>query len=145
MTFDELHLACAIEGVRSRWGGRELHTKARRLQLAKLVFEEWVLLYGDTCFPFTVDKIAEMYTNRRKKGYCEPSVAEIAKAHGQFKCFWEKRGKGACSDDAEAGHIMPRANGHALTIENGIVECGRHNRERKTQSIEQYLRGDCSQ
>lgn len=64
--------------------------------------------------------------------------AQIAAAHG-YECFWKHRGKGPCSDEAEAGHVVPRAAGAELTVENGMIECRAHNNQRRERSIEDYL------
>lgn len=64
--------------------------------------------------------------------------AKVALEHGT-RCFWVGRNVGACSDEAEVGHIVPRCQDGPLTVENCMIECRAHNNERKERTIEQYL------
>ena len=136
MRFDELQLEVAIHKTEARMDplGDE-----QRMELAKRVFATWVDIYGTSVFPFEIGEIA-IAKRRMQKASGKVRAFEIAIEHNQWECFWKNRGKGPCSDEVEAGHIIARANGGGeLTIENAIIECSAHNNQRKTMTIEEYL------
>lgn len=135
MTFQELELLVAIQGVPHL--GRDRVTHQERLDFAKRVHGEWCLRTGDVLFPFTVDDVHRLAMSLRKNRSTR-TKAEIAAAHGTA-CFWRHRGKGPCSDEAEAGHVVARCEGAELTVANGMIECRAHNNQRRDMTIEEYL------
>lgn len=137
MKFEELHLEVAVN--RAGVGGDPI-TDAQRQQLVRKVFTAWLNLFGDSYFPFSVDDVAKAAVRVRKRGKDRVQAWQIAVAHNQWECFWKCRGKGPCSDEVEAGHVIARSGGGGdLTIENGMIECRAHNNQRRAKSIEAYL------
>lgn len=134
MRFDELKLLVAINSLQPK--GDPISDDARVIR-ALDVRDEYTRLFGDVCFPWTTSEVMELCVNWRKQTTTRVK-AEIAAAHG-YRCFWENRGKGPCSDEAEAGHIVPRNSGADLTVQNGMIECRAHNNQRRERSIEDYL------
>ena len=141
MTFAQLKLHCAIFKARPIIKSREYITHSRRLWMAMQVRDAWTELFGDVCFPFNLDDVAEAYINHRKsRDRIIPTIAEIALTHGMFQCFWKNRNVGQCSDNLDGAHVISRAAGAGpLTVANGIIECSFHNRSRGVLSIEEYL------
>lgn len=135
MTFDELTLVTAIRRLDA--GAADLITGQQRLQFALQVQEIYCRHSGDTRFPFSVDDVIGAYMKLRKNVDTRIK-ADIAIAHGAT-CFWRNRGKGECSEDAEAGHLVARTNGGELTVANAMIECRKHNNERREKSIDEYL------
>ena len=136
MTENELHLCCAIR--RADLGGGDRPTSEQRRRAATAVVSEWLNLTGDTLFPFTIDDIERWSIALRKSPDAKIKV-DIALAHGT-ECYFRGRGKGPCSEDVEAGHIVQRCKGGPLTVENGQIECRAHNNQRREMSIEDYLK-----
>lgn len=138
MTFNELKLAIAIH--KAQLGGRDLVTSQERKQAACLIYQEWVMHFDDTVFPFTPDDIDQMRLNVRKNTNTKVKV-EVAIAHG-VECFFSNRGKGQCCSDAECGHLVPRSKGGAMTVGNCQIECRAHNNQRREMLIEEYLQSE---
>jgi hypothetical protein len=136
MTESELHLCCAIRLADLGGGDRPTSDQRRRAALA--VVTEWLNLTGDTIFPFTIDEIEKWSIALRKSADAKTKV-DIALAHGS-RCYFKHRGKGPCSDEVEAGHIVQRCKGGPLTVENGQIECRAHNNQRRDMSIEDYMK-----
>lgn len=136
MTEKELHLCCAIR--RADLGGGDRPTSEQRRRAASAVVSEWLNLTGDTLFPFTIDDIERWSMALRKSSDAKIKV-NIALAHGT-ECYFRGRGKGPCSEDVEAGHIVQRCKGGPLTVENGQIECRAHNNQRRDMSIEDYIK-----
>lgn len=139
MTFEELRLSCAIRKAMVKFGSSDVVSTTRKLELSKAVHDERVLLYQEVFFPFTTDQVCGMYTNHKKQGSNAVLAADIAMAHSMFKCFWSNRGKGPCSNDVHAGHVVPNVHGAELSVPNGIIECSYHNCSRSTKTIEEYV------
>lgn len=91
-------------------------------------------------FPFTIDDIERWSITLRKNTDAKVKV-DIALAHGT-ECYFKRRGKGPCSEEVEAGHIVQRCKGGPLTVENGQIECRAHNNQRREMAIEDYLKSD---
>ena len=138
MTENELHLCCAIR--RADLGGGDRPTSDQRRRAATAVLAEWLNLTGDSLFPFTIDDIERWSIALRKSPDAKIKV-DIALAHGT-ECYFKHRGKGPCSEDVEAGHIVQRCKGGPLTVENGQIECRAHNNQRREMSIEDYMKCD---
>lgn len=138
MTEKELHLCCAIR--RADLGGGDRPTSEQRRLAAAAVLAEWLNLTGDTLFPFTIDDIERWSIALRKSPEAKIKV-DIAIAHGT-ECYFKRRGKGPCSDEVEAGHIVQRCKGGPLTVENGQIECRAHNNQRRDMSIEEYMKSN---
>lgn len=139
MTFKELYLCAAIH--RAELGGSDRPTHMQRKEAAQAVMLSYLDLFDDSFFPFTIDDIAKWSQRYRKGGKDVETKVEIALAHG-FRCPFFNRGKGPCSDEAEAGHIRQRSRGGPLTVENCWIECRAHNNQRRDMSIEEYLDSD---
>jgi hypothetical protein len=135
MTFDELELLVTIGKLKP--GGRDYLTDQERLELVQLVQQQYCLWNRDAHFPYSLDAVVIAYMKYRKNKDTR-TKAEIAAAHGT-KCFWKHRGKGPCSAEAEAGHLVPKSCGGELSVANCVIECRAHNQERGIMSIEQYL------
>lgn len=135
MTFDELRLAIAIQ--KANLGGRDLVTERDRKDAACRIYVEWVNYFDVTTFPFDGDSLDRMRLSLRKNANTQVKV-NVAMAHG-LQCYFEGRGKGPCSDEAECGHIMAKCNGGPLTVSNCQIECRAHNNQRSSMSIEEYL------
>jgi len=137
MTFKELELLIAIEQVgeygRDRFG-------AERLEYAIAVQRWYSLLHGDTVFPFSAEDVNRWAVALRKQKATQIKAA-IAAAHG-CRCFWDRRNKGPCSEDAEGGHMVAESAGEELSVANGMVECGAHNRLRSAMTIEEFFLSD---
>jgi hypothetical protein len=135
MTFDELRLAMAVrmmnENVRDSAANQEMLSFANRVQ------QEYARIFQEVCFPFFLDDVRRLATNVRKNKDVRIK-ADVALAHG-VRCFWSGRGMGECSDEAECGHLVPRCRGGELSVANCIIECRRHNNERREKTIEEYL------
>ncbi len=138
MTENDLHLCCAIH--RANLGGGDRPTQDQRERAAIAVVIEWIDLTGDSFFPFTIDQIAQWSINLRKSKEMQMKV-EIALTHGT-DCYFKGRGKGPCSAEVEAGHIVQRCKGGPLTVENGQIECRAHNNQRREMSMEDYIKSD---
>jgi hypothetical protein len=119
-------------------GGGDRPTSDQRRKAALAVFSEWVGLTGDSLFPFTIDAIEKWSITLRKNTDAKIKV-DIALAHGA-SCYFRGRGKGPCSAEVEAGHIVQRCMGGPLTVENGQIECRAHNNQRREMSIEEYMK-----
>lgn len=140
MTFDQLMLCMAIEAA-----GRCPDTprsNRQRLELAKRVFPEWLLISGDSVFPFSVDDIVYWDTAIRKNKDTQTKV-KVAKAHG-VKCFWSGRSKGPCCETAECGHLWQNSLGGPMSVENCVIECRTHNNQRRDMTIEEYIKSSLS-
>jgi hypothetical protein len=136
MKFNELQLEVAIHKTDARF---DPLADEQRTELAKRVFATWVEIFGTSVFPFEIGEIA-IAKRRMQKASSKLRAFEIAIEHNQWDCFWRNRGKGPCSDEVEAGHIVARSNGAGdLTIENAVIECSAHNNQRKAMTIEEYL------
>lgn len=134
MRFEELRLLVAINSLQPK--GDPISDDARVIRAID-VRDEYTRLFGDVFFPWSTSSVMEVCVNWRK----QPATrikAEIAAAHG-YRCFWNHRGKGECSDEVEGGHVVPACTGMALTVENGMIECRAHNNQRRERSIEEYL------
>ncbi|NBW16164.1 MAG: HNH endonuclease, partial [Caulobacteraceae bacterium] len=127
MTFRELYLCAAIH--RAELGGGDRPTHAQRKQAAADVMSAYLDLFDDSYFPFTIDDVAKWAQRYRKGGHEVQTKVEIALAHG-FRCPFHGRGKGPCSEEAEAGHIVQRSRGGPLSVENCWIECRAHNNQR---------------
>jgi hypothetical protein len=138
MTENELHLCCAIR--LADLGGADRPTSDQRRRAALSVMAEWVNLTSDSFFPFTIDDIEQWSIHLRKSSEAKTKV-DIALAHGT-ECYFKRRGKGPCSDEVEAGHVVPRCKGGPLNVANGQIECRAHNNQRREMSIEDYLRSE---
>lgn len=136
MTEKELHLCCAVR--LADLGGGDRPTSDQRRRAALSVVAEWINLTGDSMFPFTIDDIERWSIALRKSSDAKIKV-DIALAHGT-SCYFKGRGKGPCSEDVEAGHIVQRCNGGPLNVENGQIECRAHNNQRREMSIEEYMK-----
>lgn len=131
-----MHLCCAIR--RADLGGADRPTTDQRKRAALAVMAEWVNLTNDSVFPFGIDEIERWSIHLRKSQDAKVKV-DIALTHGT-ECYFKHRGKGPCSDEVEAGHVVPRCNGGPLDVSNGQIECRAHNNQRREMSIEDYLR-----
>lgn len=140
MTENELHLCCAIRLADLGGGDRPTSDQRRRAALA--VIAEWINLTGDSLFPFTIDDIERWSIALRKSGDAKIKV-DIALAHGT-ECYFKNRGKGPCSEEVEAGHVVQRCKGGPLSVENGQIECRAHNNQRREMSIEDYMKSSLS-
>lgn len=140
MKESELYLCCAIR--LADLGGGDRPTTDQRRRAAIAVFTEWLGLVGDSAFPFTIDEIERWSITLRKNSDAKVKV-DIALAHGA-SCYFKGRGKGPCSAEVEAGHIVQRCKGGPLTVQNGQIECRAHNNQRREMSIEDYMRSDLS-
>ena len=138
MTENELHLCCAIRLADLGGGDRPTSDQRRRAALA--VMCEWLSLTGDSLFPFTIDDIERWSIALRKSSDAKIKV-DIALAHGT-ECYFKGGGKGPCSGEVEAGHVVQRCKGGPLSVENGQIECRAHNNQRREMSIEDYMKSD---
>lgn len=136
MNVDELRLTMAI--YHAGLGGSDRPTSAQRLQAAKRVMVAFIYHFQDSYFPYSIDDIARLSLAYRKNKDTQIKV-QIALAHG-WRCFWFGRGVGDCSNEVEAGHIVPKCKGGELSVENCWIECRAHNNDRKEKTIEEYLR-----
>jgi hypothetical protein len=136
MTFNELKLYIAIR--QSRLGGADFNSEFERIEMAAAIMREWVHTYKNSVFPFSVDDILKHRMAYRKNKNTRIKV-EVAIRHG-CNCFWKERGKGECSDTVDCGHIVARSNGGEMSVENCMIECSAHNRQRGVLSIEDYVR-----
>lgn len=138
MTFDELRLLTAIRMLGGTWG--DMPTDQMRREFASQVAAQHAAMTGDVRFPWSIDDVIKLALSLRKQ-IDTRTKADIAIQHG-VKCFWEGRGKGACTDEAEAGHLVPKCRGGQLTVENAVIECRGHNNQRREMTIEEYLLSD---
>lgn len=138
MTFDELKLAMAIH--RASLGGGDWTSDRQRREAACIVYCEWLREFGNTAFPFSMDDIERVRLAMRKNMDTRTKVA-VAMQHG-VRCFFEGRGKGPCSDDAECGHIVQRSAFGDLSVQNCQIECRAHNGQRGAMSIEEYMKSE---
>jgi hypothetical protein len=135
MTFDELKLYIAIR--QSRLGGADFNSELERIEMAAAVMREWVHEFKSSVFPFSIDEILRHRMTYRKSADTKIKV-EVAIRHGRH-CFWGGRGKGQCSNEVDCGHIVAKSSGGGLTIENCMIECSAHNRQRGTLTVEEYI------
>ena len=138
MTFSELTLVLAIHSLRP--GSRDYITSEQRLRFALRVQRAYCTISGDCVFPYTTDDVLSAYMKYRKSPDTQTKAA-IAAAHGA-RCFWRDRDKGGCSDEVEAGHLIPNSDGGPLSVKNCIIECRAHNNQRSTKTVEEYLLSD---
>lgn len=133
MKFNELQLCMAIGKASSDTPKSSL----QRIALAKRVMSQWINIFEESYFPFTIDDIVEWDTRMRKNKDTQTKIA-VAKLHG-VKCFWTGRGVGDCCGDVECGHLIPKCKGGLLVPENCIIECRAHNNGRREMLIEEFL------
>lgn len=138
MKFNELQLLMAIRAMEP--GSRDYLTESDRLEFAMQVQRQYSAMFRTVEFPFTVDDVITIYMQLRKNKATQIK-ADIAFAHGT-SCFWLGRGKGPCSDECEAGHLVAACRAGELSVENCIIECRAHNNQRREMTIEQYLNSD---
>lgn len=138
MTFDELKLAMAVG--RADLGGGDWISERQRREAACLVYCEWLHQFGRTEFPFRMDDIERLRLALRKNTDTRIKV-QVAIQHGAT-CYFEGRGKGPCSGDAECGHILQKSKSGDLSVENCQIECRAHNNQRRAMSIEEYMASD---
>jgi hypothetical protein len=140
MNREELKLSMAVFIWRQneQYPSRDLVYSDERRRVCLEIRSKYDSLFQTIAFPYSEDDILRTMHQVRKNKDTEIK-AEIAILHG-YACFWEHRGKGDCSDELEAGHIIPASDGAPLTVENGMIECRYHNNQRRTQTIEEYLR-----
>lgn len=117
--------------------GKDRQTHQDRMEFAKQVHSAWATMTGEVYFPFLLDEVQVLSVRLRKSMDTRIKV-DIA-LHNGSDCFWLHRDKGPCSDQAEAGHLIPRCQGGELTVANGIIECRAHNNQRREMLVEQYL------
>jgi hypothetical protein len=141
MNVDELRLSMAIK--KACLGAGDRPTSDQRKDAAKRVMIEFLDIFDESYFPYTVDEIETAALRLRKSKEMQIKV-DIAFAHG-WKCFWNGRGVGPCSDEIEAGHIIPKCEGGQLSVENCWIECRAHNNERRERHIERYMRNKFEQ
>ncbi len=133
MKFDELQLLITCSCVE----GSVPDDSLGRRNYARRVRAMWPI---DLPFSWTATEVCDIAVKLRKSSTTKLK-AEIARAHGTG-CFWLGRGKGPCSDEVEAGHVVAAAAGADLTVENGMIECRTHNNQRREMTIEEYLSSD---
>jgi hypothetical protein len=94
--------------------------------------------------PFTAEQMIDAWVKYRKspEGKTELTV-KVALAHGEH-CFMFGRGKGECSEEIDLDRIVPGVRGGQYTLENCIIMCSFHNRQRGDRSLEDYLLAHCS-
>lgn len=138
MTFDELALCIAIK--RAGRSPDTPKTHEQRIELAKRVMFEWLVMTSESVFPFTIDDIVEADTRLRKSPDTRIK-AEVGELHG-IRCFWTNRNKGPCCETAECGHLWQNSKGGPLSVENCVIECRSHNQQRSVMSVEEYIRSD---
>jgi hypothetical protein len=136
MTFEELQLCMAID--KAGRGSDTPTRQAQRIELALRVVSQWIVMTGESRFPFDVDDIVHCATRMRKNRDTRTKVA-VAHAHG-IRCFWEGRGKGPCCQNAECGHLWQNSEGGPLSVENCVIECRAHNNQRRAMTIEEYIK-----
>jgi len=134
MNFNQLRLLVAI----SKLGSLVPDKSVARREYVFAVRDEYCRMNEDCHFPFTESEVSDLAVDYRKQKTTR-TKADIAAAYG-VQCFWRHRGKGTCSVEAEGGHILLACEGNELTVANGLIECRRHNRDRGTKSIEEYLK-----
>ena len=134
MKFNELKLLVAIHRCQPK--GDPVSDRDR-MRYAVEIRDVYTRMFGDVFFPWTVTEVVENGVLWRKNTTTRIK-AEIADAHG-YHCFWAERGKGQCSDEVEAGHVIARSTGAELTVANGMIECHSHNNQRSDRTIEEYL------
>lgn len=135
MTFDELRLCMAIHLSDIGKGDRPTHEQ--RKDAAISIFCAWLDVHHDTRFPFSMDDVTRMALLYRKRPEMQVKI-DVALLHGH-RCFFNGRGKGPCSDEAELGHLVPRCKGGPLDVRNCQIECRAHNNQRRERTIEEYL------
>lgn len=135
MLFRELKLLIAIRSLRTK--SRDYLTAADRLEFAMKVQRQYALLFQTVEFPFSIDDVIAIYMAMRKNKNTR-TKGDIAATHGTT-CFWAGRGKGDCSDECEAGHLVPACRNGELSVANCIIECRAHNNQRREMTIEEYL------
>lgn len=140
MKFPELILCMAIAKA-GRCPDTPRSNQQRR-ELAMRVFPEWLFIVSDSAFPFSIDDIVHWDTVMRKNKNTQVKV-KVAERHG-VRCFWEGRGKGACCDEVECGHLWQSCKGGPLSIENCVIECRSHNNQRREMSVEEYIKSSLS-
>lgn len=136
MTFSELKLCMAI--VKADLGGGDRPIHKQRLESAHSVMVEFLYLFEESYFPYSIDDVERWRLNIRKQTDTRIKV-EVAMLHGT-RCFWAHRNMGECSNDAECGHLIPASQNGPLTIANCIIECRAHNNERRALTIEEYIK-----
>jgi len=135
MTFQELKLYIAIK--KCNIGGADYNSEFERIEMAAAIMREYVHTFKDSVFPFSIDEICRHRMAFRKNKNTQTKVA-VAIKHGS-KCFWDGRGKGECSSEVDCGHIVADSRGGDMTIENCMIECSSHNRQRGVLTIEEYM------
>ena len=138
MTFSELRLVAAIHNA--NLGGADFISKYDQHVAIVKVFSAYLELFNDSRFPFSAEQVFSTRLKYRKVK-ASKIKARVAIAHG-FECFFAGRGKGACSVEAELGHVVPASRGGELVVENCQIECRAHNHQRSDMTIEEYLGSD---
>lgn len=65
-------------------------------------------------------------------------ICELAKFHSPH-CFYRNRGRGECSGEVDLDRIFPGSRGGIYTVENCVISCSKHNRQRQDKSIEDFI------
>jgi hypothetical protein len=140
MNTNELKLCIAIH--KAELGGGDRPTGQQRIDAARRVMECYLTTFETTYFPYHMDDIERLSLSMRKSNDTKWKV-RIAIAHG-WKCFWDGRDCGECSQEIELGHIVSRSDGGNISIANCWIECRDHNNDRRDRTIEDYLKSRCA-
>lgn len=66
-------------------------------------------------------------------------VVQVFEAHKQAGCFWAGRVKDPCDEEVDLDRLVPESRGGRYVVENCVLACSHHNRQRSDQSVEDYL------
>ena len=136
MRFDELPLYEAIYHVRREIAnpGSDDWPHKRREELCRMIQQH--LPIGA---PFSMDQMVDAWLRFRKSPASKTELTvQVAMAHGRT-CFMRGRGKGECSDAIDLDRIVPGSRAGQYTVENCMVMCSYHNRQRNDRSLEEYM------
>jgi hypothetical protein len=144
MKLSDLELYLAVHKVRKQveqpnaefWA----HEKASEAlgRVAQTLAEDgWPREKAIPCLKDVIRAWTDLRKNPKTQLTCDVSLE-----HKRRSCMYAGRGKGPCSDDIQLERIIPGSRGGEYTVENCDLACGKHNRERSDQPIENFLASD---
>ncbi len=88
-------------------------------------------------FPYPIDDVVSAWLMVRKNR-TTALKCETAIRHGT-RCFYADRGLGACCEEVDVDHLIPRSRGGQDDPRLCVIACSFHNRSRGDRSVEEYL------
>ena len=101
------------------------------------LLREQVIELDQSLSGVTTDNVCRVFLQQRKNKKRQMAV-ELGISRG-WKCFYEGRNGTLCDDLLTVERLVPGVRGGTYDSANTIISCHRHNTQRNSQSLEEYL------